>query len=177
MVDTLTTTPNRSVWHLLAGVLMIGLGIYIWFNPMDSLLALALYLGVVFIILGGGYIMSSFTYESGWYMFLGILDILVGVIFVANLGLTAVSLPIIFAFWCLVVGAVQLVSSYQYRHTKLMWSLLISGIIGVVFGYLILMYPALGTITITALMGAYVVLYGIVEIMGYNYSRKVPVAA
>jgi len=46
------------------------------------------------------------------------------------------------------------------------WTLT-SGILGIVFAFLILTYPALGVITITALMGAYILLYGILEIAEY----------
>lgn len=175
MSDTVVTTmpaKNFQFWHVLAGILMIGLGLYIWFNPVESLLALALYLGIVFIVVGGGYFVISFMYRSGWYMFLGLLDIFVGVIFVMNLNLTAVSLPWIFALWCLVVGCVQVVNAFQNRSAGWSWSWLISGILGIIFGFLILSYPALGAVTITALMGAYVILYGILEVAGFRYLRE-----
>ncbi len=109
---TTEKVQKLSVWHLIAGIIMAALGIFVWFNPMASLVAMALYLGIVFIVVGAGYFMASFAYRSGWYLLVGFLDMLVGVIFVANLGVTAASLPIIFALWCLAVGAVQIVSAF-----------------------------------------------------------------
>ena len=47
-----------------------------------------------------------------------------------------------------------------------------SGILGIVFAFLILTYPALGVITITALMGAYILLYGILEIAEYATNNR-----
>ena len=44
-------------WHLLAGVLMIVLGLWVWFNPVASLLGLALYIGIAFL---GGFVFFSF---------------------------------------------------------------------------------------------------------------------
>mgnify|MGYP000763588942 CR=1 len=167
---------NVSIWHLIAGVLMALLGVYVWFNPEVTLVALALYLGVVFIAVGVGYFIASFSFDSGWYMVVGLLDILVGVIFVANLGLTAASMPIIFALWCLAVGVIQLASAYQYRkqmsNGSMGWTMA-AGVLGIIFGFLILTYPAIGAITLTALMGTYVILYGVVEIAEYVYNRKV----
>ncbi len=171
-------TRNVSFWHLIGGVLMALLGIYVWFNPEVTMVALALYLGIVFIAVGVGYFIASFSFDSGWYMVVGLLDILVGVIFVANLGLTAASLPIIFALWCLAVGVIQLVTAIQYRrynqegYMSTGWTMA-AGILGIVFGFLILTYPAIGTVTLTALMGTYIILYGIVEIAEYVYNRKV----
>lgn len=167
------TSANVSVWHLVAGIIMAVLGIYVWFNPVVSLLALALYLGVAFIIVGAGYATISFSYESGWYLLVGILDIFVGVIFVTNLGVTAASLPIIFALWCLAVGVIQMVTAYQLRKSGYQYSWpLTAGVLGVIFAFLILAYPMLGTITLTALMGAYILLYGVVEILEYTTKRK-----
>lgn len=168
---------NVSFWHLIGGVLMALLGIYVWFNPAVTMMALALYLGIVFIAVGVGYFIASFSFDSGWYMVVGLLDVLVGVIFVANLGLTAASLPIIFALWCLAVGVIQLVTGIQYRrlgngYPSAGWTMT-AGLLGIVFGFLILTYPAIGTVTLTALMGTYIILYGIVEIAEYVYNRKV----
>jgi len=70
-----------SIWHLVAGVIMAALGIYVWFNPVATMVALALYLGIAFIVLGVGYVTASFRFDSGWDMFVGVLGIFVGVFF------------------------------------------------------------------------------------------------
>lgn len=164
---------NTGIWHLLAGILMALLGVYVWFNPQVTLMALALYLGIVFIIAGAAYFAASFSFESGWYLLVGLLDMFVGIIFVTNLGVTAMTLPIILAIWCLAVGAVQIVAAFDYkkRNVPWYWSLL-AGIIGVIFAFLILAYPALGAITITTLVGLYFILYGVVEVIEYKYARN-----
>ena len=170
-----STSANKGIgiWHLIAGIIMALLGVYVWLNPVVSLVALALYLGIGFIIVGAGYIAFSFSFQSGWYLLVGLLDIFVGIIFVSNLGVSAASLPIIFAVWCLAVGAVQVASAFQLRSAGFPWSWTFgAGILGILFGFLILAYPALGALTITALMGAYVALYGIVEIIEFYFTRK-----
>lgn len=168
---------NMSIWHLVAGIIMVATGIYVWFNPAVTLMALALYLGIVFIVIGAGYFMASFTNKSGWYMAVGVLDIFVGVIFVSNLGVTAISLPIIFALWCLAVGVVQVVTAFQFRNEGMSWGYtLTAGVLGILFAFLILAYPMVGTVTLTALMGAYIILYGIVEIAEYTTNRRLIMA-
>lgn len=169
------TYRNRpvSIWHLFAGIIMAILGVYVWFNPVATMVALALYLGIIFIIIGVGYVAASFNNDSGWDMFVGVLDILVGVIFVGNLGVTAASLPIIFALWCLAVGVIQLVVAYKFKKAGMSWGwTLTSGVLGIIFAFLILTYPALGVITITALMGAYILLYGVLEIAEYTTNNR-----
>ena len=167
------TQPNVGVWHLIAGIIIAVLGIYVWFNPAAALLGLALYLGIIFIVVGAGYFMLSFSNRSGWYLTVGILDMLFGVIFVGNLGLTAVTLSIMLALWFLAVGVIQLVASFNLRRDGYSWGWsLLAGILGVLFAFLILAYPAIGAVTITALVGAYFFMYGIIEIGEYVANRR-----
>lgn len=49
-----------GIWHLIAGIVIAVLGVYVWFNPAATLLGLALYLGIIFIVVGAGYFMLSF---------------------------------------------------------------------------------------------------------------------
>lgn len=174
IVDVEVPRNNAGMWHLLAGVLMALLGVYVWFNPAVTLMALALYLGIVFIAAGVIYFAASFSFESGWYMLVGLLDMFVGIIFITNLGVTAASLPIILALWCLAVGIIQVVTAFSFRKRNIPWYWsLLAGLLGIVFAFLILSYPYLGTVTITALVGTYFILYGIVEMVEYKYTRNI----
>lgn len=177
IIDEKNCFTKVGSWHLAAGVIMALLGLFIWFNPSATLVALALYLGIVFIVVGAGYVTVSFDNQSGWYFLVGLLDIFVGVIFVTNLGGTAAFMPIIFALWCLSVGIIQVSTSLKYKKHNQPWGWLMSvGILGIVFAFLILAYPMLGALTITALMGAYALLYGAIEIAEYFACRKQIVA-
>lgn len=161
---------NASLWRLGIGVIMILLGLYVWFNPVASLVALALYIGIAFIVVGAGYIVSSFSYESGWELLVGLLDVLVGIVLVSNLGITAAGLPVILALWCLAVGVIQLVTSWRHGRNGYAWGWSLTiGILGILFAFLILSYPAVGVLTITTIIGLYLVLYGVFSIAEYFY--------
>lgn len=165
--------PKAGIGFLVIGILMIALGIYTWFHPVATLIALALYLGVVFIVVGLGYLILAFHIDSGWYLALGLLDVLVGILFVSNLGVTAESLPIIFALWTLFVGVLQVSEAFYRKRIDYPWGLeLISGFIGILFSMLIMTNPMIGAITITILMGSYIILYGILGLLEYSYIKK-----
>ncbi len=181
MVDLVIEKNNppspccSGIWHLFAGILMMVLGTYVWFNPFISLVALSLYIGIALIVIGSGYIGSSISLESGWFMFVGAIDIIVGIILVSNLGVSAETLPIIFALWSIAVGSVQLVSSYHLSRLNLPWGWTFClGLLGVFFGFLILQYPLLGAVTISTLLGLYIILYGTLEIFEYFYFKNQP---
>ncbi len=158
---------RQNIWLLIVGLLAIACGLWILFNPVTALVTSALLLGVVFIIMGAGYLMVFRETNDYMILALGILDIILGLIFLTNLGLTAMTMPIIFALWCFFVGISQLVASFQLREvSNSPWGILLtSGLFGLLFGALIFFYPIIGTFTITVFMGGYLILYGIFEFL------------
>ncbi len=171
--QTTETIKKILFWRMCIGVIMTILGFYIILNPLESLLALALYIGIAFIIAGVGYIVTSFSFQSGWELFVGILDIFIGIIFVTNLGVTAATLPIIFAIWCLATGVIQAAGAYRLHQMRLPWVWsLATGAIGVLFAFLILAYPFIGVLTISAIMGIYAIVYGVFSVMEYFFVKK-----
>lgn len=173
-IMTADLVKKISFWRIVIGAVMIILGLFILLNPLASLLALALYIGIAFIIAGIGYIVTSFSFQSGWELFVGILDMFIGIIFVTNLGVTAATLPIIFAIWCLATGIIQAVGAYKLHQLSLPWVWSFAmGIFGVLFSFLILAYPLIGILTISTIMALYVIAYGALSLMEYFYLPKV----
>ena len=160
-------------WNLFAGVMMILLGLVVWFNPFDTLLALAFYIGLGFIITGFLYLMSAYEQRLGWYLLVGSFDMLVGVVLISNLGITAVSLPIILSLWCLTVGVIQIISSLELKGIDLPWKwTALMGYVGLFFGLAILMFPAVGAVAISTAIGFYSIMYGIIQIIEYRLSAE-----
>lgn len=162
-----------SLWHLVAGVVMMVLGIVVWVNPLSSLYVMAIYLGAALFLLGCGYITFSFTQYSGWYFVVGLLDIFIGLILLTNLGLTVQTLPIVFAFWFLATGTMQIAGSLDIKRLGLPWGWsMFSGILGVILAFLILMNPAIGDFALVLTVGFYIFAYGLISIAEYFYFRQ-----
>lgn len=162
-----------SIWHLIAGSVMIILGIAVWLNPGPSLLAMAIYLGAALFLLGCGYVTFSFTEYSGWYFVVGLLDIFVGLILLTNLGLTVQTLPIILAFWFLATGVMQVSGSLDIKKHGLPWGWsMFSGILGIVLGFFILAYQTVGDYTLVLAAGFYIFAYGALSVAEYFYFRR-----
>ncbi len=164
---------KNARWNLVAGIVMLVLGLFIWFNPFGTMLALAAYIGIGFMLAGLFYIMAFAGIRSGWYLLVGVLDLLVGLILLFNLGVTAASLPVILALWCLTVGVVQLIGAFEIKKYGLPWGWsAIMGIIGLIFGLIILAYPMVGAITISTVTGLYAVMFGVLQLAEYYMSRN-----
>ena len=164
---------DRNIWKLVAGIVMAILGVVILFNPFETMLALAFYIGFGFAAAGCFYMLSAIGIKSGWYLLVGLLDLVVGIILMANLGITAASLPIILALWSLTVGVVQLFGTGELKRIGLPWGWsALMGVVSIGFGVLILAFPLLGAITISMVVGFYVLLFGILQLAEYQMSKN-----
>ena len=167
------TKFRNPKWNLIAGIVMLMLGGIIWFNPFGTMLALAFYIGLGFVLAGCFYIMSSMGIKSGWYLLVGVLDLLVGFILMSNLGVTAASLPIIVSLWCLTVGVIQIFGAFEIKRLGFPWGWsLIMGILGIIFGLIILAYPLVGAIAISTIVGLYAVMFGLLQLAEYYMSKN-----
>lgn len=164
---------SAEMWSLCIGIIMIILGIYICANPITSIVALALYIGIAFMVTGAGYAFSSVSADIGWGLFVGLFDIFIGLILVANLGITAASIPAVFAVWCLAVGIIHIVRSIRSYKSMMPWGWTFTiGILGVAFSFLIMAHPMFGAFTLTTLIGLYITCYGIFSVIEYWYLSK-----
>lgn len=163
-----------SLWSLFIGLIMLILGIYVCFHPATALAALGGALGVSLIVLGVSYLAAFVGSKHFGYLALGILDIVLGIMFLANLSVMVVGLPILFALWALFAGIVQIVESVRLKDIGFYdWYIqLISGIFGLVFSVLIIYRPIFGAVAITLIMGAYIIMYGALEITEYFMRRR-----
>lgn len=165
---------SKKIWLLIISILLIVSGIYVFFNPLSALLTSALFIGVILIMMGTGYILSFSQGESYAILALGLLDILVGILFLTNLSITALTLPIILAFWIMANSVVQLAMSFELRNdpnfpTK---PLVIGSCLGIILSVLIFLYPIVGTLTITLLVGFYLIGYGLFELHRFIKCNK-----
>ncbi len=157
---------SRNIWLLIISILLILSGIYVLFNPVSALIASVLCIGILFIILGSGYILAFKDGDSYAILALGILDVLIGLLFLTNIGISIATLPIILAFWILFNSTVQLAMALEIKNQEdAPWKQMIgASIFGIGFSILIFIYPTLGNITITLLLGLYLIGYGLFEL-------------
>ncbi len=162
---------TRNFGLLLISLLLIIGGIYVLFHPMAALLASAFMIGFVFVALGVGYLLLYGQVKTYWALGLGILDLFIGIVFLSNMGVSAASMPIIFALWILFVGISQLTVGLDLKKLSSnakgwkWWAA--SGVFGILFALLIFLFPAVGALSITVVFGIYLIEYGAFELDRY----------
>ena len=163
MPDTIAN--GKSLWLLIISILLIISGVYVLFNPISALITSAVLLGIVFIVIGTAYLMSFRQLNSYMLLALGILDIMIGVLFLTNIAATATSMPVIFGLWILFNSIAEIVMGIEMRSNGIAhWRYLIGmGIAGLIFSLLVFIMPIIGTVAITLIIGLYLIVYGIME--------------
>ena len=162
-------TPSGNTWLLIISLLTIALGVYVLFNPVTALLGLALYIGIAFVLIGFGYMMIFQESKNYLYLSVSVLDIIIGVLLLINIGLTTATLPLIIALWMLFGGISQFVESWRLKDTNTsswVW-FLISGVISILFGLFVVFHPIISMMAITTLIGLYFIIYGAFELIRY----------
>jgi uncharacterized membrane protein HdeD (DUF308 family) len=98
----------------------------------------------------------------GWLIADGIASILIGVVAFVWPGITAVALLWVIAAWAVVTGVLEIVAAVRLRrelHRE--WLLALSGVFSVLFGILLVVWPAAGALALITLIGVAAIVYGV----------------
>jgi uncharacterized membrane protein HdeD (DUF308 family) len=103
----------------LLGVLSFIVGLYALRNVLVTIAALALLLGIFWIVNG---VVETFTALSdrgmqgrGWAIFMGLLSIVAGVVVLVYPGISLATLAIVLGFWLIVFGVMEIVAAFRLR--------------------------------------------------------------
>jgi uncharacterized membrane protein HdeD (DUF308 family) len=169
----------RYWWvFLLSGCLLVLFAILVISLPLAAYAGLAIYFVLTFVINGLFEIGFAFSNRRavhgwGWHLAGGLFDLLAGAVLFFTPVLAAVALPLFVGFWLLfrsisIIGrCFDLPVIWQER----LW-MLVLGVAGLVFSFLILYNPALGVLTLIALTACALTMIGLFYIfLGLHLRR------
>jgi len=98
----------------------------------------------------------------GWQMGEGLLDILLALILLLNIGLTAITLPFVFASYGILTGIFWIIQSVFFKRKGYrFWTVaLIAGLLSLLIGILIFYRPVIAAITIVGIIGIMFMVHG-----------------
>ena len=167
-------------WELIVGgVALLAIGLICLFFPNPTLVVLAILCGAGFLVSGIGNIgmwlrTRTFFSMSTWSLLFGILQVIVGLIFVLHPAITSVVLPWVAGTLVIVLGAFELAAGVRLHATGLGLSAwpIVGGVLTVVIGLLFFAFPDIFAI----LLGLTAVMQGITLIvLGTVSSRETDV--
>jgi uncharacterized membrane protein HdeD (DUF308 family) len=174
-MKTLKTVQNSvKNWYILliVGLVFLGSGIYTFFSPEASFLALALLFGYSFLLSGAIEIVFSVSNRNelenwGWTLIFGIITFLVGMILLTRPGITMLALSLSLGFLVLFrsIGAISFALDLKNFHDNSGWgTLMVLGILGLLFSFMLLWNPAFAGRTIVFWTGLALVFAGLFSI-------------
>lgn len=163
----------RYWWtYLIAGILFVGLGILMLLNPTLTYAGMSLYFAAAILVSGImsiGFSISNRKALSGWgwYLVIGILDLVVGFYLLTYPVAAVATLSLFISFWVLFRSFAAISTAFDLRAmgTRGWGWLLALGLLGLVLAVVILFNPGLGAVTAVAFTSYAMLSLGIASIV------------
>jgi uncharacterized membrane protein HdeD (DUF308 family) len=181
--EVLRGKVTKMRWALgLHGLASVAVGVMILAWPGISVYSLTIVFGAY--TLGTGIVEfgTAFTAqareERGWLILRGLLGITVGVLVFAWPGISALALLYVIGAYALALGILVVAASFRLplngRDTA---SMILTGLVSIVFGILIFAQPGAGALALLALISAFALVTGVSELVvaiggGKLFERK-----
>ncbi|MFD1536657.1 HdeD family acid-resistance protein [Nonomuraea guangzhouensis] len=166
---------------LIRGILAVIFGILALIWPAITLYVLVIFFGAYAIVSGIFSLFAGFRHDvksRAWLIISGIIGILAGIVAFVWPGITSLALLFVIAFWAIFGGVSEIIAGIQMRKViEDEWMLIIGGILSVIFGVLLLIWPGAGALTLVWLVGIFAILYGITMIvLSFRVKKLAPTA-
>jgi uncharacterized membrane protein HdeD (DUF308 family) len=175
---TSVTLSDRPVLHALAknwwllllrGIAAVVFGALAFAWPGLTLLTLILLYGAFALTDGVIAIITAITGNAPagrwWLAIVGVLGIAVGAFTFMLPGMTALILLFTMAGWAVAIGILQIIGAIRLRkEIDNEWLLILSGVISVLFGLGVMLYPGAGALALVWVVGTYAIIAGVLYI-------------
>ncbi len=161
-------TMARSWWlFVLRGVAAIIFGVLAFISPGATILALVLVFGVYAVVDGVLAVIASFQIREAvpqWWVVLleGLAGVVVGIVALVYPQVTAGALLLLIAFWAVFTGIMEIIAAIRLRREiDNEWSLGLSGILSVILGIILVVFPVTGAVGLIWAIGLYAIFFGL----------------
>jgi uncharacterized membrane protein HdeD (DUF308 family) len=163
---------SRNWWMFaLRGVAAIIFGVVAFARPGQALQALVLVFGAYALVDGIFAIFAGLDargyFDRWWAMLLeGMAGVVIGLLTFFWPNITALALLYFIGAWALITGVFEIVTAIQLRRVITgEWMMILGGLLSIVFGVLMFVFPAAGAVSVIWVIGVYAVVFGISEII------------
>lgn len=168
-----TSRPHlkKMRWTLgLHGLVSVVFGVMILAWPGISVYALTIVFGAYTLATGIVELGTAFTSrgkeERGWLALRGLLGIAVGVLVFAWPGISALALLYVIGFYAVTLGILAVFGSFRLPLAgSNAASMVLTGLVSIVFGIVIFAKPGTGALAVLALIAAFALVTGVTELV------------
>jgi uncharacterized membrane protein HdeD (DUF308 family) len=186
--DVLAGVGRHWGWVLFFGIVTLLAGLFALFWPGRTIVVVAVLFGVQLVVAGIFRFIAALAAdeESGGaralLALLGVLSFIVGLYALRNVLVTIAALALLLGIYWIVNGAVEVFAALSHRGMQGRGWTIFMGLLSVVAGVAVLVYPAISLTTLAVVLGFWLLVYGIMEIVlafrlrsaGQEATRVVP---
>jgi len=163
----------RNWWLIeIRGVAAVAFGVLAFLWPGLTLVVLVTLFAAYMLIDGIALLVSLRRAEPATtghrltVALMGILGVAIGIATIFLPGITALALLYLVAFWAITLGATQVVAAIRLRReiSGELW-LVIGGIVTVLFGAYLVIFPGAGLLSLVWLVGIWAIVFGITSMV------------
>jgi uncharacterized membrane protein HdeD (DUF308 family) len=159
---------SRTWWVLaLRGAVALLFGILALVWPGITLLVLVSLFAAFALLVGAVIVVGALkhrTMDRGWWlmMILGVVSLAVGTIAIVQPGATLFALVLLMAVNALLTGVLDIALAIRLRkQIEHEWLLVLTGVVSIVFGVLVVLFPPAGALALAFLVSFYAITTGI----------------
>jgi uncharacterized membrane protein HdeD (DUF308 family) len=169
--DLIDQVGRHWGWVLAYGILTLLAGVAVLAWPSETLLVIAVLFGVQLIISGifrfvGALASDDLTGGTRVMLaLLGVLSIIIGLWAVRHAVLTLVALIVFLGIFWVINGLIEIFTAISHRGMPDRgWSVLM-GVLSAIAGIIVLAYPGLTLVGLAVILGIWLLVFGIMEIV------------
>jgi uncharacterized membrane protein HdeD (DUF308 family) len=158
-------------WVLFFGIVTLLAGIVVLAWPGETLLVIAVLFGIQLIIAGIFRFVSAFAMDDAsggtrvLMALLGVLSFIIGLWAVRHVLLTLLALVVLLGIYWVVNGSIELFSALSHSGMPQRgWTIAMGGL-SILAGIIVLIYPAPSLLTLSVVLGIWLLVYGGMEIV------------
>jgi uncharacterized membrane protein HdeD (DUF308 family) len=162
---------KRTWWvFLIGGLASVAFGVLAFARPGVALFVLATFFAAYLLVDGISNVIGSLRHreKDGWWIMLlmGILGVLVGGFALLNPPISMMAFVYLVAFEAILLGVFLLMLGYKVRQaTTREWILYVAGALSILFGIVVVMNPAVGSISIVYTIAVWAVIIGVLKVI------------
>jgi uncharacterized membrane protein HdeD (DUF308 family) len=168
--DMIAQVSRHWGWVLAFGIVTIAVGIAALAWPGRTLVVVAVLFGIQLIVMGIFRFANAFAIDDIGggnrilLALLGVLSLIIGLYAVRHVLITLLALAVVFGIFWIVSGAIELFMALSHREMAHRGWNIIMGIISVLAGFIVLVYPGISLLALAVILSVWLVFFGIMQI-------------
>jgi uncharacterized membrane protein HdeD (DUF308 family) len=158
-------------WALAFGLVTLLAGILVLIWPGHTIVALAVLFGIQLVVAGIFRFVAALAADEAsggtrvLLALLGVLSFIIGIYALRHILVTIAALALLLGIFWIVNGAVETFTALSHRGMPQRGWTIFMGLLSVVAGLVVLVYPSISLLALAVVLGVWLLLFGIMEVV------------